>query len=188
MTEHQLPTSQDLLWPTLKALEAHGGSASIQELLDYIAKQLALSDEILDIPHKDGPQSKVGNRAGWARTDLKLLGAINRTSQGVWTITKFGRGVQTEKELRKLHRQRKAKDAKARNQAQGSGLFPSEHDDDDTAADQSWQDTLLQIVRGMSPDGFERLCQRVLRESGFIKVEVTNTSDSPQAALSVMMP
>ena len=173
MTKHQLPTSQDLLWPTLKALEAHGGSASIQELLDHIAQQLALSDEILDIPHEDGPQSKVGNRAGWARTDLKLLGAVNPTSRGVWTITKFGRGVQTERELRKLHRQRKAKDAKSKNQTQGSGLFSPEHDDDDTTTDQSWQDTLLQIVRGMSPDGFERLCQRVLRESGFIKVEVT---------------
>ena len=30
--EPQMPTYEDLLWPTLKALESIGGSASIQEL------------------------------------------------------------------------------------------------------------------------------------------------------------
>jgi restriction system protein len=28
----------------------------------------------------------------------------------------------------------------------------------------------------MTADGFERLCQRILRESGFLKVEVTGRS------------
>ena len=31
-------------------------------------------------------------------------------------------------------------------------------------------------LRNMSPDAFERLCQRLLRESGFIEVEVTGRS------------
>jgi len=35
---------------------------------------------------------------------------------------------------------------------------------------------LLTVVQGISPDAFERLCQRILRESGFIKVEVTGRS------------
>ena len=47
MTEHQLPTYEDLLWPTLKALENRGGSASIKELSEQVATDLALSDEIL---------------------------------------------------------------------------------------------------------------------------------------------
>ena len=36
----------------------------------------------------------------------------------------------------------------------------------------SWQEQLLEIVKNISPAGFERLCQRLLRESGFIQVEV----------------
>jgi restriction system protein len=39
-----------------------------------------------------------------------------------------------------------------------------------------WRDTLLDILRNMDPAGFERLCQRLLRESGFIDVEVTGRS------------
>ncbi|MDE0412573.1 MAG: restriction endonuclease, partial [Gammaproteobacteria bacterium] len=31
MTKQQLPTRENLLWPTLKALELLGGSASIYE-------------------------------------------------------------------------------------------------------------------------------------------------------------
>ena len=38
------------------------------------------------------------------------------------------------------------------------------------------KEALLSIVRRMEPDAFERLCQRVLRESAFTKVEVTGRS------------
>lgn len=39
-----------------------------------------------------------------------------------------------------------------------------------------WQDRLLECLLKMKPAAFERLCQRILRESGFIKVEVTGRS------------
>jgi len=39
-----------------------------------------------------------------------------------------------------------------------------------------WRDTVIQILRELSPDAFERLCTRLLRESGFIEVEVTGKS------------
>ena len=37
----------------------------------------------------------------------------------------------------------------------------------------SWRETLMNTLLEMPPDAFERLCQRLLRESGFIQVEVT---------------
>lgn len=43
-------------------------------------------------------------------------------------------------------------------------------------ADINWKDALLAALLGMPPDAFERLCQRILRESGFTKVEVTGRS------------
>jgi len=39
-----------------------------------------------------------------------------------------------------------------------------------------WKDRLLNVLRGLAPDAFERLAQRILREAGFIKVEVTGRS------------
>ena len=34
-----------------------------------------------------------------------------------------------------------------------------------------WRETLLDILQKMDPSSFERLCQRLLRESGFIEVQ-----------------
>lgn len=172
MTKRQPPTREDLLWPTLKALEVLGGSASIYELSEQIAIDLALSDEILDIPHKDGLKSEVDYRAGWARTDLKHVGAVDNTARGVWTITESGRKIQTEQVVRKLVRAKHAEWISA-NQARNAG---HESENKDAVDDQDWQEELLGIIRGIQPDAFEHLCQRVLRESGFIKVEVTGRS------------
>ena len=49
MTAVQISTYEDLLWPTLKALENKGGSASNQELSEEIASYLELSDDVLDV-------------------------------------------------------------------------------------------------------------------------------------------
>ena len=176
MAEQQFPTIEDLLWPTLKALENHGGSASIQELSEQVASDLELSDEILDIQHKDGPVSEVNYRAAWARTALKRVGAIDNTSRGVWTITKVGRRIQTDKEVREAVRELSRLDhIKQQKEKQLRNAEP-ETENDDTADDQDWKEALLDIVRGIAPAAFERLCQLVLRESGFTKVEVTGRS------------
>ena len=47
---------------------------------------------------------------------------------------------------------------------------------DDTPAAEQWREKLIECLRGMAPDAFERLCERLLRESGFIEVEVTGRS------------
>ena len=123
--------------------------------------------------NKDGPQTEVDYRAGWARTHLKRIGAIDNTARGVWTITDRGRDVQSEEQARELvdkdwadrQQTKKARDRKTPE--------PETTDADDN---RDWEDAILDILRGMAPDAFERLCQRILRESGFTKVEVTGRS------------
>ena len=181
MAKSWIIKSDDLLWPTLKALEAKGGSASIQELSEQIASDMKLSDEILDVPHKEGgTQSEFEFRSGWARTGLKKIGAVENPSKGVWTITKQGRQIQGENEVRNLNREwwkayqtQKAKDFVAPPDSGPADENDAENVDLDESA---WREKLLKIVRGIEPDAFERLCQRVLRESDFTKVEVTGKS------------
>ncbi len=170
----QIPTYEDLLWPTLKSLENKGGSASNQELSEEIASYLELSDDVLDVLHNDGPLSKVEYRGAWARTHLKFIGAIDNTSRAVWTISEFGREIDSEDAVRELVRADRAEREKARREAKS--LDYDQADDGDQGDDQDWTEQLLRIVRQIEPDAFERLCQRVLRESGFTKVEVTGRS------------
>ena len=49
-------------------------------------------------------------------------------------------------------------------------------DPDTSDTQSSWQERLLGVRKSMDPIAFERLCQRILRESGFIEVEVTRRS------------
>ena len=174
MTVVQIPTYEDLLWPTLKVLENKGGSASNQELSEEIASYLELSHDVLDVLHNDGPLSKVEYRGAWARTHLKFIGAIDNTSRAVWTISEFGREIDSEDAVRELVRADRAEREKARREAKS--LDYDQADDGDQGDDQDWTEQLLRIVRQIEPDAFERLCQRVLRESGFTKVEVTGRS------------
>ena len=172
MAHNKLPTFEDLLWPTLTSLKSRGGSASIRELSESVASDLKLTDDVLNIPHKNGPQSEVDYRAAWARTHLKFIGAIDNTSRGIWTISDVGRQIRTETQLRKLIRLERITRNKQR-QSRNSKLKIKDNDVTDA---QDWQETLLSIIRSMNPDAFERLCQLILRESGFTMVEVTGRS------------
>ena len=172
MTSENMPTRDDLLWPTLKVLENNGGSASIYELFEHIAQYLSLSEEVLNVPHKNGPRSEVDYRAAWARTYLKYIGAIDNTSRGVWTITSTGKAIQDESKLNDLVAEERANRHQERRKKTHVNVDEGD-DKDDLIENQDWEDSLLEIVRAITPDAFERLCQRLLRESGFTKVEVT---------------
>ena len=100
MTKAELPTIRELEWPTLKVLESLDGSASIEHILRKLVEVLSISDELLRIPHGDGPQSKFENRAAWARTHLKKIGAVDNPSRGIWRITNPGRRVRDARALR----------------------------------------------------------------------------------------
>ena len=170
MAMKKMLTQMDLLWPTLKALEVRGGSASIQELFEQIANDLDVPDRLLDRLHGDGPQTEVEFQAAWARTGLKRAGAIDNTRRGIWTITDKGRHIRSEDEVRELVRVAIA----ARQSEKPNEILDPGDDGDYQQLD--WQDALLDVLRKMEPDAFERLCQRILRESGFTKVEVTGRS------------
>jgi len=103
-----------------------------------------------------------------ARTYLKKAGAIDNTARGVWTITPAGREVASEEDLRNLMR---GYGPGAGPETLAAGPTPPKPPDDS-----EWQDELLAALRKMDPDAFERLCQLVLRESGFSKVKVTGRS------------
>ena len=56
ISESRMPTHDDLLWPTLKALESIGGSASIQELSSRVAMDMSLPDGAPAIDLIDGSE------------------------------------------------------------------------------------------------------------------------------------
>ncbi len=163
----QLPTFDQLIVPTVHALRALGGSASVEELGEKLAELMALSDEVLGYRREGASMNEVPYRAAWARTYLKRDGILERTARGVWALTPRGPDV-SDAELAGVP-------VRVRRMQAATRVAKREEEDveQEVAAEQSWKDRLLAVLRALPPDGFERLAQRLLRESGFTKVEVT---------------
>ncbi len=131
---------------------------------------MGLPEETQNLPHGNGPRTEVGYRLLWARTYLRKVGAIQNSERGVWSITTAGRAL-TESDMKKVVPQVREIDRKGRSRHEPDAPAP-----DGDQSEEPWQDQLLSVLQAMSPDGFERLAQRILRESGFIKVEVKGKS------------
>ncbi|WP_204103810.1 MULTISPECIES: restriction endonuclease [Spirulina sp. CCY15215] len=168
-SQSKIPTFDRLFEPTIKALHELGGSGTVQEIYDKVCDLKKFSEEQQAILHKNGSHSEISYRMGWTRTCLKKYGAIENIGRGVWALTSKG------KALRNIDANEIKNFVKTQDNS-NSSASPSPERTDAIANDNDsevWIDKLLSILQQIPPDAFERLCQRVLRESGFIKVEVT---------------
>ncbi|HUX87195.1 MAG TPA: winged helix-turn-helix domain-containing protein, partial [Chloroflexota bacterium] len=170
----------DMYWPTLEALKEMGGSSTVQEIVDHVMRIAKYTDVQQRALHKGGPQTELEYRLAWVRTHLRLLNAIENSSRGVWAITEYGRSLtardmkQLAQDLRLVNRRKDTDESVAGSTSRRlvdvpQPLLESAESDD-------WQDTLLEILFALPPDRFERLCQRLLRESNFVRVDVTGRS------------
>lgn len=157
----------ELFNPLIEALRNLGGSASIQEQEDEVATILKLSEKDLSEIHR-GNRTKFSYRLAWARNYLKRYGILENSSRGVWALTPIGHKTSSvDKDAVKkfvIALDRKEKLETSPKSKVSEPDIPT------------WEGELLERVRTMSPDAFERLSQRLLRESGFIQVEVTGRS------------
>lgn len=71
-----VPPYPDLLWPTLQAAIALGGSASIAELDAAVLDREHFTNEQQAVLHGDGPQTEIQYRLALARTYLKGMDAV----------------------------------------------------------------------------------------------------------------
>jgi len=168
--------------PVIKALDSLGGSATNDEINDRVGQIMGLSEEVLAVPLNDGPMSKFDHRTGWARSWLKNAGLTENSERGVWALTSEGRAMLTapEEEVVRFVRRADAELVKARAAARKvndkADDFDAPAGEAEAAAPKDWREELLAVLISIKPDAFERLCQRILRESGFTKVEVTGRS------------
>ena len=185
----RVPRGDELMNSTLGAIRALGGSASIEEIENKATDDMALPSQVTDIPHGDGRTTELKYRLAWARTSLKKNGLIDNSQRGVWSLTPKGRDAahidpdevtRTVVQRAKAERQRRADEGGL--DREDSALGEDDLDGeakvlvDDSAETASWREGLLKTLQDMAPEAFERLCQRLLRESGFIEVEVTGKS------------
>jgi restriction system protein len=160
-----VPTYDGLFNPLLHAMRELGGSASFAEQEDKVAALLNLSEQEVSEIHR-GNRTKLSYRLAWARNYLKRVGLLENSSRGVWALTAKGKAV-PKLDSAKVKREVQALDREQAEKDKPTDAAPSET---------RWEDEALDTIKQIPPKAFETLCQRLLRESGFIQVQITGQS------------
>lgn len=159
----------DLMNPAIQALKSLGGSGTNEEINDKVAEIVKIPSEQLEVLHnpEKGGMTEIEYRLMWTRTYLKGYGIIENSARGVWSLTEKGSKIEKvdEKDVVRVVREQMKKNKKE-----------TTENDDEPNNKVEWQEELLDVILKMSPAAFERLIQRLLRESGFVQVEVTGQS------------
>ena len=172
MPQLKIPTYDSMMNPLLEALRSLGGSGTIEEIDGKVAEIMNLSDEHLEIlqdPDK-GSRTKFEYRLAWTRTYLKNYGLLENSTRGVWALTSVGRKTEKvdEKEVVKTVREKQKEERTSEHIDTGGNEEPE--------IAETWRDQALNKLLEIDPPAFERLVQRLLRELGFVQVQVTGKS------------
>lgn len=173
--------------PLLDALRELGGSGRPREVSSLIAERHQLSQDRLEETTKSG-QTRFHNQVAWARQYLVWDGLLDGSKHGVWSLSPKGQTTKLDatksREIFlkwvKFHAEtrRAAEDAVHDGNSEtskGSTARPAKQEIV-VPPDEIEDEELLAVLRRLSPSGFERVCQRLLRESGFESVKVTGKS------------
>jgi restriction system protein len=167
--------SQFVQWmgPILDAIRELGGSGKPREVCDLIAERSAVTDKRLEESLKSG-QTRYYNQVHWARQYLVWEGLLDGSTHGVWALTPTGyETTLDDTAARNLFLKWVKIHAAAKRKGGGEEDDGATADDADAVGDQDHKYLLLEILKKVTPEGFERVCARLLRESGFEKVTVT---------------
>ena len=176
-----LPNLQGMMLVTVEALKETGGSATIRELDEKVVELEGVTEAEQAITMAgDDNRTRVNYYLAWARTYLKRGDALANSSRGVWALTEIGATITAMNEIRAIYEQvtlEERERARAKRQAaKAAKTAIVEPEDEGSEEDEDWKSSLLAALGAMSPDAFERLSQRLLREAGFTRVDVRGKS------------
>lgn len=167
-----VPTFDSMFIPTVQALQILGGSGTTEEIYDKVVQILNLPDKVLEISHGSTSQSEVEYRLAWSRTYLKKYGLLQNSARGVWSLVLTSLNLDdldTKEIVRAVRDTEKSK-------AILSDPTTETIESIETQEELAWHQQLHKMLLTLEPAAFERLAQRLLRESGFIQVQVTGKS------------
>jgi restriction system protein len=167
-SKSDVPSHKELFNPLIRALHELGGSGTIDEITEEVIDLEDIPDGVANVLHSEGgSRTELEYRLAWARTYLKKYGLLDNPSRGVWVI-QSGKSETTEVDPDAVAREVRKQDQKQ--EADSTEATDSREVD-------SWQDRLHRVLtEKLEPEAFERLTQRMLRQSGFVEVEVTQRS------------
>lgn len=173
---NKIPTYDELMRPLLNALKLLGGSGSIDEIYEKVVEKENIPETIISKLHDPDKsnQTEIQYRLAWARTYLKKFGLLENSVRGIWSLTNKA------KQIDKVDPQEVVRIVKHNHRKEKEHHYKKKKKIDETIIEdtpeetETWREKLhLILTKKLDADSFERLTQRLLRESGFVQVEIT---------------
>lgn len=161
--------------PVIEAVRELGGSGRPDEVRDLVARKLNISDEEQSKPLPGGVQTRFENQVHWARFCLAKAGYIDSSQRGVWTLTEKGRAL-SSLTFERARQIAKEVSAQSKPRGQNEDMPVRDPDEADLPSATGYREEVAVKLQSLPPSGFERFCQRLLRESGFQEVTITGRS------------
>jgi restriction system protein len=165
--------------PVLEALKELGGSGRPAEVKDVIVRRLRISEQDQSELLSSGG-SRFSNQVDWARFYLSRAGYVDSSTRGVWSLTDLGSAATIdEQEAYAIFKRVRAELRTNEGDEPVEAGVELPHGDRTLRGEVpgkvslDYRAQLLMVIGNLSPAGFERLCQRLLRESGFESVTIT---------------
>ncbi len=171
----EVPAYNDMMCELFQAMKELGGSGTIREIDDKTIEILNLTPEVQEVMHANSSKTEVEYRLAWTRTYMKKVGILENSLRGVWSLTTKGRELDNVDPVEIVQKVREMAFLKVTDDPNINLEDDNpENDGVDTPDEiQSWREKLKKVLLRLQPDAFERLTQRLLRESGFTQVKVT---------------
>jgi restriction system protein len=178
-----LPSYEDCMFPFLQAL-ADGTEVHLHQLLESIANKLHVTEAERAEMLPSGRIPTFSSRVAWAKTYLKMAGLITQPSRGRIMITSIGKSVLSKKperidrkylqqfpSFREFIKRKSDKQPAASKEIEASGdasLTPQElMEQGYSTLRASLQEELLERIRNLSSDAFERLVVELMVQIGY---------------------
>lgn len=177
-----LPNWEDLMWETLQALRDLTTAVTVNEASDTLSDRLELTDEQRSLPSHDPRWSYVRFQIGFVLSDLKGIGALEQPKRRLYGVTDDGRTLAKEALVHRHKARMQEKQERKRARKAETGASADQINIDEVEREQpdehefTWEQDLLDVLKSLSPEAFERLAAALLEAAGFDEVQVTGRS------------
>lgn len=159
--------------PLIKTLKEFGGAGTASDIIDGVINRMNIPETELEVTLKSGAP-KVRNAIQFARLYLVKAEYMDSSTRGMWKLTEKGFDSNLDEtkvyELFKKVQLTLTNDKKNKEgQVKENG---SSEIDDEEVIDESHQTMILEILKKLTPKGFELICKRLLTEIGIENVQI----------------
>ena len=154
------------------------GAAKPREASDWIAEKESVSPTVREVLNKNGGERFI-NQVCFARQYLLWEGLIDGSKRGIWSLTPRGLKTRlTDEDARTIFLKwvkfwADAREGGIRKRDDTKSLEPMTEAVAQVEAEEVKESALLNVLRGLSPKGFEHFCRHLLLAYDFENVKVT---------------